>query len=98
MLSWTLVTMRRLSEQVLKDAAVVCLQKPEWANSASVTLSYVEQPMREMAEMAWRTLLERIENPEATTKTLLLRAKVVMDPALRAVDQRATSQLGDKLG
>lgn len=81
MVSWTLATLRQVSTQLLENTAMVCLQKPEWAETALVPMSYVEQPMREMAEISWRILLERIEHPEAATKTLLLQPKVIMKPA-----------------
>lgn len=79
MTSWTLAAMRRLPERVARGTALVCLQKPEWAETVAVPLSYVEQPIRDMAELSWRTLLERIETRDAPTKTILLPAKVVMN-------------------
>lgn len=55
-----------------KDVSLLTLDNPGWADLVVPRLSYVEQPSRELADMAWRCLSERMQDPSGPPRRILL--------------------------
>lgn len=55
-----------------KDVSLLTLDNPGWAELVTPRLSYVEQPSRELADIAWRCLAERMQDPAAPPRRILL--------------------------
>lgn len=55
-----------------KHVSLLTLDNPGWAELVVPQLSYVEQPSRELADFAWRSLAERMQNPSTPPRRVLL--------------------------
>ncbi len=55
-----------------KDVSLLTLDDPGWAELVTPRLSFVEQPSRELADIAWRCLAERMQNPATPPRRILL--------------------------
>jgi len=64
--------LRRRGIAYPKDVSLLTLDNPGWTELVVPKLSYVEQPSRELADMAWRCLAERMQDPLAPPRRVLL--------------------------
>ena len=64
--------LRRRGIAYPKDVSLLVLDNPGWADLVVPKLSYVEQPSRDLADMAWRCLAERMVDPLTPPRRVLL--------------------------
>jgi LacI family transcriptional regulator len=76
----TISALRRRGITYPKDVSLLTLDNPGWADLVVPRLSYVEQPSRELADMAWRCLAERMQNPATPPR------RVLLDDAIQLLD------------
>lgn len=70
--SRTIPALRRRGIAYPKDVSLLTLDNPGWADLVMPRLSFVEQPSRQLADMAWRCLAERMADPLAPPRRVLL--------------------------
>lgn len=73
--AWSLPHTRRKRRGAV-PVALMTLDHPEWAEIVNPPVSHVVLPNREIADLAWQCLQNRIENPDSSPKRILLDAKV----------------------
>ena len=74
--SWALQSFRRLGLCCPEDVSLLALDHPEWAPIVSPSLSYIQQPTREIADTAWTLLQERICGATGPARQVLLDARI----------------------
>lgn len=85
--SWLYRALRALNVSCPDDVSIVAFDEPEWADIVTPSLSVVCQPTREIAIMAWRFLLNRLNDESAVPQEIQLQAEVVFRDSVR--DYRA---------
>jgi LacI family transcriptional regulator len=74
--SWALQSFRRLGLDCPRDVSLLALDHPEWAPIVTPSLSYIQQPTREIADTAWTLLQERIGGATGPARQVLLDARI----------------------
>jgi len=90
---WALEALRNNAIACPQTVAAVCLSMPSWAQLLTPRIAYVEQPTVELAELAWKTLSERMANPGGAARRMLLPARLIMpedEPAHTQVETNST--------
>lgn len=71
-------TLARLERRVPADVAVVGFDDVKYARLLAVPLTTMRQPCPELGQVAFRTLLERVDHPEMPPRTVLLDPELVV--------------------
>lgn len=70
-------TLQMLNYRIPQDVAICCISGTELCTLVHPTITAVEQPVRQMAEMACRLLLECIQHPDSPPKEIVLRGEMI---------------------
>ncbi|MEM7311512.1 MAG: GntR family transcriptional regulator [Planctomycetota bacterium] len=82
-----LKTLSRLSIDVPSTVRVVGFDDVRYATLLSVSLTTISQPCREIAQVAFRTMQERIQEPTIPPRTLTLAPRLVVRDSCGAYQQ-----------
>lgn len=83
--AWFYRALKALNMECPKDVSIVAFDEPEWADIVTPTLSVVRQPAREIAIMAWRFLLNRLNDEVSHSQEIQLQAEVVFRDSVRDI-------------
>lgn len=72
--AWSIASLRGAGAR--PDVDMLTLDSPNWVELVDPPLSFIRQPNRNMAALAWQCLSNRIENPDEPAKTILFNAKI----------------------
>lgn len=75
--AWIIKAMRAQGIACPDDVSLLVVEEPDWAEAATPQLSCIRQPTREIVELAWSRLRERIEGGDAAAATLRCEAEIV---------------------
>lgn len=73
---WTVRAFRQHRITVPADVSLLAFDEPEWADLMEPRLSVVRHPVREIAQTAWRILIDRIGGSDAPPRDVVLDAHV----------------------
>ena len=63
--------------RISQDVSIACMSGTELSKLVYPTITAVEQPVELMAETASKIIIEKLENPAMTNKTIVLDAETV---------------------
>jgi LacI family transcriptional regulator len=75
--SWFYRAANTLMISCPEAVSIIAFDEPDWADIVTPTLSVVRQPTRDMAIMAWRFLLNRIDDESIKPQEIQLQAEIV---------------------
>lgn len=73
---WTVRAFRQHGIVFPDDISLLAFDEPEWADILQPRLSVVRHPVREIAQTAWRILIERIDGHQGAPQDVVLSAHV----------------------
>jgi len=88
--AWAIEAMRTLGLRYPDDVGLLCAEEPVWAQAIWPTLSCVQQPTRELAQIAWDLLARRMSGAGEAPITIRCDARVNFRGSVKS-KQRATS-------
>jgi LacI family transcriptional regulator len=74
--AWSIEALRTLKRTIPGDIGLLCAEEPDWAQAVWPTLSCIQQPTRELAQIAWDLLARRIEGEMQAPITIRCDARV----------------------
>ena len=75
--SWLYRALKPLNVSCPEDLSIIAYDEPEWADIVTPALSVVRQPTKDMAIMAWRFLLNRLNDEAIEPQEIQLQAEVI---------------------
>ena len=69
--------LQKLQYSIPQDVAICCVSGTVLSTLVYPTLTVVEQPVIKMAEKSVELLLEKLENPDAPNRKIVLEAKII---------------------
>lgn len=71
--TWAIAAIRAMGLAYPRDVSLIVLESPEWCELVTPAVSTVRQPTREISEIAWARLQQRMRDPSAKTRCVLLK-------------------------
>jgi LacI family transcriptional regulator len=75
--NWIFKALKRLKLKCPEDLSVVAFDEPDWAEIVTPTLSAVRQPTLDIAQTAWRFLLDRMTGEAGRPRQCKLLSEVI---------------------
>jgi LacI family transcriptional regulator len=73
-----IAALRQTDVRYPDDVSLMTFDEPEWSTIVEPPLSVIRQPTNEIAELAWQMLRERMADPEAEPRKVMLTATIEM--------------------
>ena len=74
--AWSIEALRELGLRVPKDIGVLCAEEPVWARATWPSLSCIQQPTAELAQIAWDLLARRMGGSQGPPVTIRCDARI----------------------
>lgn len=74
--AWAIESLRSLKLRYPDDVGLLCAEEPDWAQALWPTLSCVQQPTRELAQIAWDLLARRMSGEGQAPITIRCDARI----------------------
>lgn len=82
--AWAIEAMRTLGLSYPDDVGLLCAEEPDWAQAIWPTLSCVQQPTRELAQIAWDLLARRMGGEGQAPITIRCDARINFRGSVRS--------------
>ena len=83
--AWAIESMRALGLRYPDDVGLLCAEEPDWAQALWPTLSCVQQPTRELAQIAWDLLARRMSGGSEAPITIRCDARINFRGSIKPV-------------
>lgn len=82
--AWAIESMRALGLRYPDDVGLLCAEEPEWAEALWPALSCIQQPSRELAQIAWDLLARRMSGEAEGPITIRCDARLNFRGSIRS--------------
>lgn len=74
--AWSIEALRELGLSVPADIGILCAEEPDWARATWPTLSCIQQPTAELAQIGWDLLVRRMQGSLEPPVTIRCDARI----------------------